>query len=766
MVAATALVSLLSLVAAGVASPVGRRDATSKVVYNGGASLASGWENWSWSVDYTFGYTGSPALPATLGSSAIQATTSAWAGISFKNSDGGFASYKTFVFWISGKSTSAFGLSIEDVSTAGSSVSLGTLSSCVGAISETSYIPCYFDLTKVAAGPAYNRLTLQAQSPDPQSVVLANLYFTTQTVAEIVDTHSFSAAAAFGSNTLLMIGTGDPTKVKVSRGSTSIGVESRYQKQETPVAGVYLRIATSWIAGSYTITHANGTFSFDIPAFNATTVNGPSYPIDRRIFGVNFPPDAKYLQDANIPLGRWGGNLMTSYNPSTYYVNSAADWYFENRISEGGLPSFLNSIIKPGSSRAVVSVPGLDWVAKGQAPCFSYSVAKYGAQQKTDPYNADAGNGVLVSNGSRIFNDPTDCYVPWSPANLTTWISTMPAAEREAVGVWTLENELDIADGTHADIMPVPMSYKSELDRLVSMAVAIRKAVPNAVIAGPTSCCFWFWWHSAAGSDDMAQHDGVGKIRWLLRNMQAYAKTNKVKLLDVLDLHFNPDTGSSSDGSDADNAIRLKNTRNWWDPTFTCLGYEGQTTVWPANETLPGKIMFIPRFRKLIAEEYPGLSLGATEWYGGQDLVGGLQAADTLGIFAREQMNVATRWYGVDYGTPTYAAYWLLLGSKGNTASPFLSKYINVPRCFNPDLAGVYFATDSKRKAGVFINKDPSKYQSWKVAGLPAGKYTLRHFGRPNTGLAEGARMTVNVTLDGGSNIVVPPYSAVYLAQI
>ncbi|KAJ3126017.1 hypothetical protein HK098_007955 [Nowakowskiella sp. JEL0407] len=718
-------------------------------------NLESGWENWSWSSTFDFAFAGStPTLPSGS-TTAIQVQTTSWAGISFKSTF--FTGYNTLVFYVAGDYN--FGVHVSDTTNDASDVDLGALSSiCLEPPSASKYTVCYADLTKAPAGATFNRFSLNSGTSDSQTIYLTNIYFTQRTAAELKDTKSFTVGAAFGSNTFMLLGTGDAFKVTVSKNGNNIGIATS-EAVSSPIPRVYFTISSSWQPGNYSISHANGTISFSIPEAVTADISGTrkTKKINPLVYGVNFPTSSDFLVKSGIPLGRWGGNAMTTYNPENFWINSAADWYYENRASEG-VPNFL-SMLSAGSAKAVVSLPSLDGVSKNIS-CSSYSVKKYGDQQKVDPFNADAGNGVLL-NGTKIKNDPSDCYTTWTPDLLYNWLLTWPQAWKDQISIVTIDNEMDIADGTHADLQHEPMTYDLELNRLAAFGAAIRRAIPDIKIAGPTSCCHWFWFHSAAGPSDMAAHGGLSKIRYLLRSLYK----RQANLLDYLDLHFNPVDGATGDGSPADNALRLRSTRSWWDPTFTSEGSVGQVSSWPDGEPNPGKVMFIPRFKQMIAEEYPGLGLGASEWYGSADLVGGLQVADTLGIFGREELDFATRWDGVAQDSAGYAAFWLFRGG-ANSGTEFPSNYIDIPIFYDPNLSGVYFATTGSKDAGVFVNKDPTNYQTYNVKGLKPGKYLMRHFGSTATNVAEnGARLTTTIQLDESSTVVVAPYTAVFLIE-
>ena len=114
----------------------------------------------------------------------------------------------------------------------------------------------------------------------------------------------------------------------------------------------------------------------------------------------------------------------------------------------------------------------------------SYSVAKYGQQQQTDPFLLDAGNGVL-KNGTPISNnDPNDAYVPLVPfrkPGFRTWSPSSARRPAEASVFW-LDNEPSIwfqptatsKTGPTGDVFNDMIAYGSMI-----------KSGPTAQVQGP-----------------------------------------------------------------------------------------------------------------------------------------------------------------------------------------------------------------------------------------------------------------------------------------
>ena len=252
-------------------------------------------------------------------------------------------------------------------------------------------------------------------------------------------------------------------------------------------------------------------------------------------------------------------------------------------------------------------------------------------------------------------------------------------------------------------------------------------------------------WTSIIGFTDNAAHNNTDFIPWFLQQMAAHDKATGSRLLDFLDIHFYYQADTSANDAAA-KALRLRQTRALWDPTYVDESWVG-TSVPQNHQPNATIIQVIPRMQKLIQQFYPGTKLSISEWnsQGDGDITGGLGTADALGIFGRFGVDSATYWSDPDETSATALAYWLFRGYEvysllcvaahvdencsygvkfGN-----LSLQVNVTN-FDPNVLGVYASTSSNNKVSlVVINKDASNPVALNVSGLPTGKYTLRHFG-------------------------------------
>ncbi|MFI6350177.1 glycoside hydrolase family 44 protein [Streptomyces sp. NPDC050560] len=386
------------------------------------------------------------------------------------------------------------------------------------------------------------------------------------------------------------------------------------------------------------------------------------HPISRDIYGMNFA-DASLVSELKLPVDRWGGNATTRYNYLTSTSNRASDWYFENIPDEVADPAalpdgsatdtFVEKDRAAGTS-TVLTVPLIGWVPKDREKACGFSVAKYGPQQSTDEWMPDCGNGLGTDGAPVTGNDPADTSTPAGADYVSDWLGHLTAtygtADDGGVRYYDLDNEPDLWHSTHRDVHPDGAGYDEIAERTEEIAGAVKAADPAARTLGPVG---WGWNSlTLSGKDqqvcneeggdcwsnppDRAAHGGVPFADWYLHHMAAYEQEHGERLLDYYDNHWYPQgTGiTSGDESAETRALRLRSTRQLWDPSYTDESWIGQP------------VDLIPRMRSLVDTDYPGTKLAVSEYNWGalDQMDGALAEADVLGIFGREGLDLATLW--------------------------------------------------------------------------------------------------------------------------
>ena len=153
------------------------------------------------------------------------------------------------------------------------------------------------------------------------------------------------------------------------------------------------------------------------------------HPISPYIYGGSYPKDAATIADSGLSVVRWGGNATSTYNWQLHTYNADNDYFFEdfdttalNTAADGDSAQFIKDVIAAGSN-PLTTMAMLPWVAKTAEVAsppnlhWSFSVAKYGAQCHTDPFNTDAGDGIMAgancdSSPTYLTANPNDAYFP------------------------------------------------------------------------------------------------------------------------------------------------------------------------------------------------------------------------------------------------------------------------------------------------------------------------------------------------------------------
>lgn len=355
---------------------------------------------------------------------------------------------------------------------------------------------------------------------------------------------------------------------------------------------------------------------------------------------------------------RWGGNPTTRYNYELGNAwNTANDWYFEN-VEVRSHTVFFDENRAHGMTSAL-TVPMLGWVAK-DTTSYSFPVATFGAQQKTDGYKNDAGNGNKPDGKPITPGTPTRTSVEISPEWTARWIDALKrdgdGKGRRNVDIAILDNEPGLWDSTHRDVHPDPVTYDELVDKSIRYATAIKKADPKVRIAGPAE---WGWLgymysakDKAAGvrlKPDRRAHGDDPLVVYYLKKMRDAEKAAGTRLLDLLDLHFYPQgDGVFSDSADPKVAsLRMRETRGLWDRAYVDESW--------IHESL----YVLPRMREWIDQSYPGTSVMIGEWnFGGEKhMSGGLATAEALGRFAQYGVDAAFYWTVPPDGSPAANAF-------------------------------------------------------------------------------------------------------------
>ena len=257
---------------------------------------------------------------------------------------------------------------------------------------------------------------------------------------------------------------------------------------------------------------------------------------------------------------------------------------------------------------------------------------------------------------------PGGTSVAAPPAFIADWVRQIRADDQQrggrSVAMYILDNEPALWNSTHRDLHPAPVSYDELLERTLAYGSQVRQADPKAVIAGPAEWGWPAYFYSAVDSatkfrlnPDRLAHGNVPLLAWYLGKLHDHQTKTGERILDVLDVHYYPmadRVGGTNGGTDAKTAaLRLRSTRGLWDPTYVDESWIGEP------------VQLIPRLKKLVAENDPGVGISIGEWNFGAELhiSGGLAVAEALGRFGQQGIQAAFYWTYPPNRSPAFWAF-------------------------------------------------------------------------------------------------------------
>jgi len=486
-----------------------------------------------------------------------------------------------------------------------------------------------------------------------------------------------------------------------------------------------------------------------------------AHPIGQAVYGGAFPKDASTISDSlQNSFVRWGGNATSTYNWQLGTYNADNDYFFEDfgfcglgggtsngPCADSDSTQFVKDVAAAGAI-PLMTIPMLPWVAQSAEgnnnQHWTFSVLRDGLQCHTDPYNPDAGDGIVQTANcdsqptylTATSGDLNDAYVPLlddhsqpcASGNCvyrSDWVAALATAFGNShQNFYDMDNEIDIWGGTHRDIHPNPSGYDELSNIFLTEAAKLKGWDPKAVRLGPVSCCWWFYWNGA-NNNDKAAHAGIDFLPWWLNQIYWQDQISGARSLDMFDIHAYPDaTTTDNSGNPLPKsqlqALATSIYRDYWDPTFVSpsgtINQPYATNIQP-NKTIAFRI---PRLRALVNSIYPGTPLAITEWSaafaGESDFSTALSDADAYGILGRENVSLATRWTAPNPANPNYWALKLYTNADGHHGGFNAGTSISATNNGNPNLFSSYASASIYIVDGVasgstlnvmLINKDP-----------------------------------------------------------
>ena len=479
--------------------------------------------------------------------------------------------------------------------------------------------------------------------------------------------------------------------------------------------------------------------------------------VDLKAAGVAISPyiygaamgDHKAAKEMGMTTLRAGGNPISAFNWKKGFSSKGADWFY---VNDGGLSSPEQSWMAKyhGANRkegfeTYFSLPAMGRVAK-DATSVAFDINKYpgqdswaGQAQPSDPH-ANAGSGRMFVKGpdgeklkdkagnpilKEIEPDPNDTSDEMSAKDQTDFLAFMikdmgyGTADKGGIKFVAIDNEPILWNSTHRGMHPKGVSYDELWNVTLNFSKAIKQIDPSVQVAGPVT---WGWsdlYYSGLDSQlisrgegswdappDFTAHGKVPLLKWWMKKLHDEEAKNGSRLVDILDVHFYPQTGIYMAGTINDPKTmegRVQETRVLWDPTWKDPSWMGKEV----NKV----IRLIPMMKEWIKECNPGMKLSIGEYgFGGEgDVSGGVTQAELLGIFAREGLDHGYYWFFPPMNSSSYFGYKMFRNPDG-AFSAFGDVYLP-STCSAADDISIHAGRDSKtgKLTFVVVNKRVAK---------------------------------------------------------
>ncbi len=335
-----------------------------------------------------------------------------------------------------------------------------------------------------------------------------------------------------------------------------------------------------------------------------------------------------------------GGNNCTKYNWRRK-LSSHPDWYNNVYPHDWGFTSQDVQKRLPGVN--------LLWALQLLGKVASNTAHNY-------PDNGDGANASknwAGGGGPTVGNGNPDLYLmDWPPDSdvgiFANFFSPLASGglglDSTKLRYWDMDNEPEVWNSTHDDVVTSPMPVETYLAKYFAVAKAARAAFPGIKLVGPVFTNEWQWfnWNNATipGTDGGVTRN-FSWLEYFIKRVAEEQTASGVRLLDVLDFHFYPGTNNDHD------ITQLH--RVWFDTTYNYPGANGVKNVggsWDNNQT---KEYVMERSRRWLAKYMGsnngvGFSVSEHGALSGSASAVALWYASVLGTFADQGATIFAPW--------------------------------------------------------------------------------------------------------------------------
>jgi len=258
-------------------------------------------------------------------------------------------------------------------------------------------------------------------------------------------------------------------------------------------------------------------------------------------------------KDAGVNFFREnGGNNLTKHN-WRLNISSHPDWY--NNVYASNWDYAAQSLHQNiPSAQGMWGFQLIGQTAKTTANNFNDWA--YNNSQWWSGVNQNlAGGGVVNPAGgsqAQVNGDPSLYLETWTADSTTGllnhWFGSGGLGlDSTKIRYWNMDNEVEIWNGTHDDIMATQPSAEAFMQLYFAVAKKARALFPGIKLTGPVSPNEWQWFNWNGGPVTGSDGKKYPWLQYFIKRIAEEEQSTGIRLLDVIDLHFYPSSTSASD---------------------------------------------------------------------------------------------------------------------------------------------------------------------------------------------------------------------------
>jgi hypothetical protein len=350
------------------------------------------------------------------------------------------------------------------------------------------------------------------------------------------------------------------------------------------------------------------------------------------------------LKESGVRMLReGGGNNSTKYNWRKR-LSSHPDWYNNVYVNDWDVSVKTLRDEMPSNVQGLWSFQLIGKAAKTDAQNFgdwAYNRSQWweGTAQNL------AGGGQLQTTGSKAKVDGNpDAYLENWPADSTVgildyWMKDLNIPKNR-IEYWSMDNEPEIWNGTHDDIIPSTLQAETFMQSYFAVAKKAKAKFPSIKLVGPVAANEWQWYNwmnTITGADGKT----YTWLEFFIKRCAEEQKASGVRMLDVLDIHFYPNENTT------EQVVQMH--RVFFDRNYVYAGANGIRKINGGWDVSQNKEYIFARLNDWMNQYFGanhGIKLGLTEMDVASSTPSVLATwyASMMGEFMKNEVELFTPW--------------------------------------------------------------------------------------------------------------------------